>query len=58
MIMNKEVSILIRISMKFVPKGPIDNNLVLVQVMAWRLSGAKPLPEAIPTQFICAYMQH
>ena len=27
---NVKVCILIKISLKFVPKGPIDNNLVLV----------------------------
>ena len=27
---------LIRISLKFVPKGPVDNESALVQVMAWR----------------------
>ena len=30
----------------------------LVQVMAWRLFGAKPLPEPMLTQFIDAYMCH
>ena len=29
--------------MKFVPKGPINNILALVQIMAWRRWGAKPL---------------
>ena len=37
--MNEKVGILIRISLKFVPKGPIDNRSVLVQVMAWRRLG-------------------
>ena len=30
---------------KFVPKGPIDNKSSLVQLRAWRRTGAKPLPE-------------
>ena len=34
-----------QISPKFVPEGPIDNKSALVQVMACRLFGAKPLPE-------------
>ena len=34
--MNENFCILIRISLKFVRKGPIDNTLALVQVMAWR----------------------
>ena len=39
------VQILIKISLKFVPKGPINNILALVQVMAWRCPGNKPLSE-------------
>ena len=34
-----------RISLKFVPKGPINNILALVQIMAWCPSGDKPLSE-------------
>ena len=37
-----------------VPKDPIDNKPALVQVMASRRTGDKPLPEAILTQFIDA----
>ena len=35
----------ITISLKFVPKGPIDNIPALVQIMAWRRPGDKPLSE-------------
>ena len=35
----------IEISLKFVPKGPINNIPALVQIMAWRRSGDKPLSE-------------
>ena len=42
---NKNVRILAKISLKFVPKGPINNNPSLVQIMAWRRSGDKPLSE-------------
>ena len=35
----------IKISLKFVPKGPMDNILALVQIMAWRRPGDKPLSE-------------
>ena len=42
---NENVWILIKISLKFVPKGPIINIPELVQIMAWRLVGAKPLSE-------------
>ena len=35
-----------------------DNKSVLVQVMAWRPKGDKPLPEPMLTQFPDAYMRH
>ena len=34
-------------SLKFVPKGPINNCPSLVQMKAWRLPGDKPLSEPI-----------
>ena len=36
-------NILIDVSMKFAPKGPMNNIPVLVQIMAWGRSGDKPL---------------
>ena len=54
----KRFFISIRISLKFVPKGPIDNKAALVQVMAWSWTGDKPLPEPMLTQFTNAYMRH
>ena len=44
--------------MKFVPKGQIDNDPALVQIMAWRRPGDKPLSEPMMTQFNDAYMCH
>ena len=43
--LNENVRISIKISLKFVPKGPINNNLALVQIMARLWSGDKPLSE-------------
>ena len=43
--LNENIRISIKISLKFVPKGPINNNPALVQIMAWRRSGDKPLSE-------------
>ena len=43
--LNENVRISIKISLKFLPKGPINNNPALVQIMAWRRSGNKPLSE-------------
>ena len=42
---NENVWIPIEISLKFVPKGPINNIPALVQIMAWRHPGDKPLSE-------------
>ena len=41
----ENVWISIKISLKFVPMGPINNNPVLVPIMAWRRLGDKPLSE-------------
>ena len=43
--LNENIRISIKISLKFVPKGPINNNPALVQIMVWRRSGDKPLSE-------------
>ena len=56
--MNEKNCISIQISLKFVPKGPIDNKWALVQVMAWRRIGDKPLPETMLIQFADADMRH
>ena len=56
--LNENDRIPIRISLKFVPMSPIDNNLALVQVMAWRRTGDKPLLEPMLTRSTDAYMRH
>ena len=43
--LNENVWIMIKISLKFVPKAPINNILTLVQVVAWCWPGDKPLSE-------------
>ena len=43
--LNENVWTSIKISLRFVPKVPIDNKPALVQVMAWCRMGAKPIPE-------------
>ena len=42
---NENARISIKISLKFVAKGPINNIPVLVQIMAWRRPGDKPLSQ-------------
>ena len=55
---NRKLGTSIRISLQFVPKGPFDRKLAMVQVMAWRRTGDKPLPEQMLTKFPDAYMRH
>ena len=54
--MNENIWISISILLKFVPEGPINNILALVQMMAWRRPADKPLSEpmmiSLPTR-IC-----
>ena len=54
--LNENDRIPIRISPKIVFRSVIDNKPALVQVMAWRRTGDKPLPEPILTQITDAYM--
>ena len=51
------IRISIKFSLKFVLKGPINNILALVQIMAWSRPGDKPLSEAVMVSLlthICA----
>ena len=57
-LLNENGKIPIQISLKFVPMSLIDYMQVLVQVMAWRRTGDKPLPELMMTQFTDAYVRH
>ena len=43
--LNENIWIPIEISLKIVPRGSISNIPALVQIMAWRRSGDKPLSE-------------
>ena len=55
-LLNENVWITIKISLMFVPKGQINKIPALVQIMAWRGPGDKPLSEpmmvSLPTH-IC-----
>ena len=59
--LHENVWIPIKISLKFVPKGPINNIPALVQIMAWRRPGDKPFSEpmivSLPTH-ICVTWPH
>ena len=58
---NEDVWIPINISLKFVPKGPINNIPALVQIMAWLRPGHKPLFEpwvgCLPTHICVTWPQ-
>ena len=48
----------ISISLKFVPKCPINNIPALFQIMTWHWPGDKPLSEPMLVCFTDAYMRH
>ena len=50
--MNENVRISIKFSLKFVPKVPINNIPALVQILAWRRIGDKPLSEPMMVNFL------
>ena len=52
--LNENVRTSIKTSLKFVPKGPIDNNTALVQIMAWHRPGDKPLFEPMMVGWLIA----
>ena len=56
--LNENVWFLIKISPKFVPKGLINNDPALVEIVAWRCPGNKPLSKpmmvSLPTH-ICVF---
>ena len=43
--LNENIWIPIKISLKFVLKGPINDIPAMVQIIAWRQWGGKPLSE-------------
>ena len=59
--MNENILIPIKISLKFVPTGAINNIPALVQIMAWRRPGHKPLSEpmmvSLPTHICVTWPQ-
>ena len=47
---------MIEISLKCVVKGPIDNKPALIQIMACRQTGDKPLSEPMVAQSLDTHM--
>ena len=56
--LNENIWISIDISLKFIPKGPIENISALVHIMAWRWIGNKALSESMVVLFTDTYMSH
>ena len=56
--MNEKVRISFNISLKFVPKGLINSIPALVEIMALRRPGDKPLSEPMLVNITDAYMRH
>ena len=48
----ENASISIKMSLMFVSKGLINNIPALVQIMAWRRAGNKPLSEPMPVRLL------
>ena len=53
---SEHYCILIKISLKCLLKGAIDNISALVQIMAWHRTGDKPLSEPMVTEFGDTYV--
>ena len=49
---NENVRFSIKISLKFVPDGQINNIPALVQIMAWRRPCDKPLSEPVTVSLL------
>ena len=56
--MNENIRILITISLKFVPKGPINNIPALIQIMALHRPGGKGIIWTNDDYFTDAYKRH
>ena len=58
---NENIWVPIKISLKFVPKGSLNNIPALAQIMAWRRPGNKPLSEpmmvSLLTQICVTWLQ-
>ena len=54
--LNKNISILNKISLKYVPSGLIGNMAALVQIKAWLRTGDKPLCEPMLLCFTDIYI--
>ena len=56
--LNENFQISNKISLKFVLKGPINNIPSLVQIMAWRQPGGKPLSKLMMVRSVTHELSH
>ena len=56
-LLNENIRLSIRISLKFVTRGSNYNKSALIEVMALHQTSDKPLPELMLTRFTDAYMR-
>ena len=57
-LVNEKFCNLIKISLKSVPQGLVDNNQALIHIMTWCRPGDKPLSDPRLTWLADAYMRH
>ena len=57
-LVNGNIRISIKISLKLFPRGPINNIPAIVQILSLRWSGDKPLSKPMMVLFTDAYMGH
>ena len=56
--LNENIRIMLKISLKFVPWGPINNIPALVQIVAWCRTGDKSLSEPTMVSLLTHVMHH
>ena len=56
--LNENFYISIKISLKFLPKEPVDNILALFQIMAWHWTGDKALFEPMMANVANSFMRY
>ena len=54
-VLNENVWISMKISLKFVPREPVNSIPALIQTMAWHQPGDKPLSELMMVKFTDGY---
>ena len=56
--LNEMCCIFIQILLNFISEGPINGKSAFVQMMAWCLTGSKPLPESMSAKVYYTMRHH